>query len=108
MKLKILITGATGFVGKQLCKALALEGHECVVLTRNAQSARFSIPAPHTTIQWDFSSELDSSSREHLKGLDAIVHLAGESIAGKRWDPAFERGVEKVENTKYTAFNSAD
>lgn len=90
--MKILITGATGFIGKALCVALAKEGHDLVVMTRNPKKARLVIAAPHYAIQWneDFEKNKDAISSgdlEVLSQVQAVIHLAGESIAGKRWNP---------------------
>jgi uncharacterized protein (TIGR01777 family) len=93
--MKVLLTGATGFVGKQLCKALALQGHELVVLTRSA-AAKSSIPAPHTAIECADISDLSNvHDTSFLEGLDAVIHLAGESIVGKRWSATFKEKIHK-------------
>ena len=42
--MKVMVTGATGFIGKELIKKLHEMGHEIVVLTRNPDSASFRIP----------------------------------------------------------------
>ena len=42
--MKILVAGATGFIGKELVKKLDEKGHEIIVLTRNRETARFHIP----------------------------------------------------------------
>jgi uncharacterized protein (TIGR01777 family) len=81
--MKILITGATGFIGRSLCKALALQDHELIVLTRNPSEAREKIPAPHTALDWN-------QIPQNLNSIDAVVHLAGESIVAQRWTPAFK------------------
>lgn len=72
--MRILITGASGFVGTQLGKALVREGHDLMVITRNPASSDFPFPA-----------EIYSWKDELPKEIDAVIHLAGESIAGKRW-----------------------
>lgn len=74
--MKIGITGASGLIGKHLCRELEREGCEVVRFTRR----RISDQAP---VVWDpGSGPLDP---EHLNGLDAVVHLAGEPIARRRW-----------------------
>lgn len=78
--MKVVITGGTGFIGRSLCKQLLDRGHHLVVLTR--QSSYRSHCAELNYLSWD------SSSWQHaLESCDAIVNLAGEPIAAKRWSP---------------------
>ena len=69
--MKILITGAYGFVGTNLCRYLVGKGHECVALDI-PKAKRDDVPykAFHT---WD---ELDGID---WAGIDAVVHLAGKA-----------------------------
>jgi hypothetical protein len=104
--MKILITGATGFIGKRLCKALSLEGHDLVILTRNRKNARELIPAPHTAVEWKETQGAQSVAQiPALKKIDAVIHLAGESVAAQRWTSAFKRElrdsrIQSAENLK--------
>jgi uncharacterized protein (TIGR01777 family) len=76
--MKVLVSGSTGLVGTALVQALESAGHSGVSLTR-------STSAPGR-IQWDpMAGTLDARD---LEGFDAVVHLAGESIAGGRWTAA--------------------
>jgi uncharacterized protein (TIGR01777 family) len=73
--MKILVTGGTGFVGQSLCPALAADGHEVVILTRQ--------PAPRLP-------KGGVSAVTRLDGLDAsefggVVNLAGAPIGDARW-----------------------
>ena len=69
--MKILITGAYGFVGTNLCRYLVGRGHECVALDI-PKAKRDDVPyaAFHT---WDELSNIDWA------GIDAVVHLAGKA-----------------------------
>ncbi|MFD2191287.1 TIGR01777 family oxidoreductase [Pistricoccus aurantiacus] len=75
--MRVLITGGTGFVGKRLCQRLAEAGHELLVVSRSPDKAREILPQGTRTA----SSVLDFVEQAP----EAIVNLAGESIAGKRW-----------------------
>ncbi|MGH2958536.1 MAG: NAD-dependent epimerase/dehydratase family protein, partial [Solirubrobacterales bacterium] len=72
MSKKILISGATGFIGTPLTDLLTDRGDTVVKLTRG--------PAGDGVIHWDPSTgELDPAA---VDGFDSVIHLAGESIAG--------------------------
>lgn len=73
--MNVLVSGATGLIGSALRSELESEGHSVIVLSR-------SKPSSEDTIRWDPSRGQIDASR--LEGIDAIVHLAGESIIG-RW-----------------------
>ena len=87
--MKILITGATGFVGRALCDRLAV-GHELIAVTRNladgerrlAGKAKV-ITLPGSTIEWAAA----------VDGCDGVVNLAGESIAAGRWTEERKRRI---------------
>ena len=89
--MKILVTGATGLVGKRLCRELAMRGHQLIVITRSRAAAQQTIPAPHTAIEWQEAENQDYLLKsEALKNIDAVIHLAGVSIAARRWTPEFK------------------
>ena len=82
--MKILVSGSHGLVGKALISSLTSDGHEIVRLVRNK-------PAGATEIEWHPNQEkIDTAS---LEGLDAVVHLAGESIASGRWTDEKKRAI---------------
>lgn len=74
---RVLVTGATGFIGKRLVEALVAAGHEVTALTRDAKKAA-SLPAPIRIV-----TALDQIA--HDERIDAIVHLAGEPLADGLW-----------------------
>ena len=77
--MKILVTGATGFVGKTLLPLLAEKGHEIIILTRDAKSAQVKLPIDCKIIEWNGNSiHIDD-------GIDSVINLCGESIASGRW-----------------------
>ncbi len=72
----VAVTGSTGLIGENLVSLLRSGGYRVLRITRSERSGS-------DFIQWDPSaSRLDGGA---LEGLDAVVHLAGESIAGVRW-----------------------
>lgn len=78
--MRILITGGSGFVGQALCRRLITDGHRVQVVSRDPAQARIKLP------------EGVDVRRSALDFVDtppeALVNLAGEPIAGKRWSEA--------------------
>lgn len=97
--MRILITGVTGFVGAPLAARLTAAGHTLVGLSRNAMSARQKVPALDHAHDWDGAR--GEVPDEALEGVDAVVHLAGEPVAG-RWTNEKKRKIEssRVEGTR--------
>lgn len=78
MKRNILITGATGMIGKALIKAFQAEGHTLSILSRK----RTKITGVEVFL-WDvYKQQIDAKC---LNDVDTIIHLAGENIAAKKW-----------------------
>lgn len=80
--MKVLLTGATGFIGLEVIKVLKEKGHDVVILSRNKERALSKMSYPVAVYEWDPEQEL--VSEKALEGIDAVIHLAGESVAS-RW-----------------------
>lgn len=83
--MKVLISGSHGLVGSALVRSLVEDGHEVVRLVRhNRALGAFEV-------EWHPNQgRIDA---QHLEGLDAVVHLAGESIASGRWTDEKKRAI---------------
>lgn len=81
--MKILVTGASGFVGQTLVKQLLTKGHQVVVLTRNIPKAMISLGNKPQYIYWGNQNELPPV--EAFSGVQSVINLMGEGIADKRW-----------------------
>ncbi len=80
----IAISGASGFLGGSLARRLAAGGVHVLALTRPGSQK--------PGIRWDPErGEIDAGA---LEGVDAVVHLAGENVAGGRWSDAQKRRIE--------------
>ncbi|SFH35329.1 TIGR01777 family oxidoreductase [Pedobacter insulae] len=86
MRKKILITGATGLVGKQLVTFLQMRGHEVSILS----TRQITIPGVKV-FTWDVEKQTIAAGA--LNGIDTIIHLAGEGIAGKKWTAERKRQI---------------
>ena len=82
---RILISGSTGLIGRSLVRRLESSGHEVVRLVR--PDTRSDVAG----VSWDPSrGVLDPSA---VEGFDAVVHLAGENIADRRWSEEQKRRI---------------
>ena len=94
--MRVLITGATGFVGRALVHALLERGDQRVALTRDPTRARMSLPGLAQTYAWH---PLEGPPpAEAFEGVDAVVNLAGESVAG-RWTAKKRRAILETRET---------
>jgi uncharacterized protein len=86
--MKIAIAGATGFVGSRLVEQLQAQGDRVVILTRSPQSASSRFPQAEVV---GYNPLKSGEWQAEIDGCDAIINLAGEPIAEKRWTPAQKR-----------------
>ena len=87
-RLRVAISGSSGLVGRALTGLLTTGGHEVVRLTRPRSAAATTAPG---TAPWDPDRGLLDPA--NLGPVDAVVHLAGESIAAGRWTPRRKRAI---------------
>jgi uncharacterized protein len=92
--MNVLISGATGLIGSALVPELEAKGHTVTRLSRSRAGA--------DTIRWDPSA---GTIEGDLEGTEAVVHLAGESIAQGRWSPDKKRRIldSRVQGTRLLA-----
>jgi uncharacterized protein (TIGR01777 family) len=84
--MRILITGANGFIGSHLTHALARQRHEVYRLSR-------SQPDPNDPRQFHWDPAAGLIDDKCLEGVDAVIHLAGEGIADRRWNEAVKQAI---------------
>jgi len=91
--MRILITGASGLIGTALQRSFDEIGHELLLASRKEAK-----DSQH--IQWDV--EKGFSEPERLEGIDAVVHLAGESVFGLSWSDAKKKAIRdsRVDGTR--------
>jgi uncharacterized protein (TIGR01777 family) len=79
--MRVVVAGGTGFLGAPLVSLLARDGHDVVVLTRRSRGSEASF------VTWTPNGGTGPWASV-VNGAGAVVNLAGESIAGKRWSAA--------------------
>jgi hypothetical protein len=83
MAKKIIISGATGFIGRVLCRELIDRGYEVVVLSRNPVKGTALLSKSLQVVSWD--AKTADGWQQFADGTLGIINLAGENIAGGRW-----------------------
>jgi uncharacterized protein (TIGR01777 family) len=101
--MRILITGASGLIGKALQRSFAEKGYEMLLASRGE-------PKNANEIQWTVEDGFREEDLSRLEGLDAVVHLAGEGIAGLRWTDDKKRAIRdsRVNGTRNLVNTLAD
>src|SRR5262247_558205 len=87
--MKILITGATGLIGRRVCRSLINEGHQVVVLSRRPPAA--TDLAGVIAFRWEPVAEPPPA--EVWVDVEAVIHLAGEPVAAARWTDEQKRRI---------------
>ena len=83
--MRVLVTGATGLIGSDLCDALLARGDEVVGLTRDPDRARSTNP----TVTWHaWRPTTETPPPAALEGIDGVVNLIGEEINQRLTDEA--------------------
>jgi uncharacterized protein (TIGR01777 family) len=99
--MKIVIAGGSGFLGSALARELTATGHQVFVLTRQS-SDKVPPKTGVTRVTWTPNGKAGEWAAV-INGADAVVNLAGESIAAKRWS---EPQKAKLRNSRLLATGS--
>ncbi|MGQ0603309.1 MAG: TIGR01777 family oxidoreductase [Anaerolineales bacterium] len=100
--MKVIITGGSGLIGRELTASLCSDGHEVIILSRTPAKVT-DLPSRAKAVQWD--GRTAQGWAQHVDGADAVMNLAGENIAGGdnlfgillkgRWTPARKRALRE-------------
>jgi len=85
--MKVLVSGSHGLVGKALVRSLTADGHEVIRLVRGEHA----LGSPE--VGWQ--PQQGRIDVEHLEGIHAVVHLAGENIASGRWSAEKKKAIRE-------------
>ena len=86
---KIVITGATGSIGQRLVQELIKREYEVTVFTRDIKKSSDKIAREVNVVKWDYERMNDWMNE--LNGVDAVVHLAGANLSGRRWNKDYKK-----------------
>jgi|WetSurMetagenome_2_1015567.scaffolds.fasta_scaffold09078_4 uncharacterized protein len=91
MSKKIVVTGATGLIGKKLAFALMQRGDEVIIFSRNMKKAKSIFPNAKECVEWNYKTP--SLWENYLENCDAVIHLAGTNVFAKRWNDSFKKDI---------------
>jgi len=86
---KIIITGATGSIGRNLVQQLITRGNEVIIFTRNPENAKNKIANASKYVKWEYENV--TAWLHELHGVDVLVHLASANLSSKRWNGKFKK-----------------
>lgn len=99
--MRVLMTGATGLIGKEIGKVLAEKGHQIFVLSRDVQKAKQQLAFPCEVIQADIGAGVVKDPR--MKDIEAVINLMGEPIVSGRWTEEKKKKIynSRIEGTRH-------
>ena len=91
MAKKIIISGATGLIGKNISKELIRRGEEIIVFTRNVEDAKTKVPNASLYVKWDYNKI--EEWKEYINNSYAVIHLAGANLFNSRWTKKYKKKI---------------
>jgi uncharacterized protein (TIGR01777 family) len=92
---RVVVTGATGLIGKRIVRILVEKGSRVVALARDVEKARRLLGDRVSCVHWDFERPEQGDWRRELDGAEGVIHLAGTPLFERRWNAAFKREMEE-------------
>lgn len=98
--MKVFVTGGSGLIGGRLIQGLAQQGYEVIVLTRDPKKFVNDLSTNIRVIRGD--PTVSGNWQEAVDGTDAIIHLAGQNISSRRWNPGFKNLIysSRIDSTR--------
>ena len=88
---RVIVTGATGLIGRRLCRQLIERGYQVVVFSRSPMRAREAVPGAAAYVAWQPAE--DGAWATAIDGAYGVIHLAGASLFSRRWSAAYKREI---------------
>jgi len=103
----VLVTGGTGFIGSRVCDALHEKDYAVHVVSRDPERAKTKLQSVQEIYAWN--PETEQLPSEAISDVQAVIHLAGESIAG-RWNAEKKRRIRdsRILSTRNLVASFAD
>ena len=97
---RIIVTGATGLIGRILCSKLLEQGNEITIFTRNPEAAKKVMKGVKKYVKWNYN--YPEEWKDYLNETDSVIHLAGTNIGAKRWNNEFKKELfnSRIESTR--------
>jgi uncharacterized protein (TIGR01777 family) len=89
--MKMIIAGATGFIGRALCKNLVETENQVIALSRNQERAQSILGDKVTCIEWDATTS--SGWANFVEDADVVVNLAGANLSSKIWTSSYKKEI---------------
>ena len=89
MNKKIIVTGATGLIGRTLVQDLFTRGDEVTIFTRDPGKVERNLASSTRIVKWDYNKP--DEWKQHLNGIDIVIHLAGANLGARRWTDAYKK-----------------
>jgi len=104
MSKRIVVTGATGLIGRKLVRALIQRRDNVIVFSRDAEKAKSFFPKAMESVEWNYQHP--EQWKYKIENSDAVVHLAGVNLFAKRWNDEFKKSI--IESRQVSTMNLAD
>ena len=100
MNKKIIVTGATGLIGRKICSKLLEQGNEITIFTRNPEAAKKVMIGAKKYVKWNYNKP--EEWKDYLNETDSVIHLAGTNLGSKRWNYEFKKELfnSRIESTR--------
>ena len=92
---RIVVTGATGLIGRRIVEILVEKGARVVAFVRDVAKARERLGDAVNCVHWDFTRPDEGAWKTHLAEADGVIHLAGTPLFDRRWTPGFKQKMEE-------------
>ncbi len=98
MNKRIVVTGATGLVGRKLVNALTLRNNKVYIVSRSPEKIKTVLPKAAGAVSWDDENELV----HQIELCDSIIHLSGENVMSQKWTDEHKKNVldSRINTTK--------